>query len=573
LSPGLLAGAVLAATLGWASAATLSPVVTGDAAVSAALSGLPNKALASGGASAFSSSDIGANYDAGDVNDGLSDNSGFSWIPSTTASNEFVAVQFPSPITLASVVWLGEQGYNGRSGGTYSLQYTTDSSPSTNSTWTEIGTYTYSETGCASPMPRSLFVFPVVPNVTGMRLVMEQSTCGEQLAVQEFEAYGPFTSPPSITTQPAGGTVMAGDDFSFSLLASGAYSFQWYKNGLSISGATSYSYSISGVTTNDTGTYLVVAGNGLGSVTSAPVVLTVTSAPVYATYSAAVLAASPIHYYPLNETNGTTAADLGSLATSGGVYDGGITLGQPSGAGLLGLAPHFDGKPGTFVDLGLFHPGDSVTVEAWVNLDSDAPVGTFNSFVARWDGSYELDFAAGEVANLWVRNDSNATGDAAAASSAARGQWHYIVGEFSGGVASIWVDGVKGSQGNTGGVLQNAGPTPDRVLIGATRDGTINSFNFKGFIADVAFYDHALSSGQIRSHYNTVTLSSAPTLGIQRAVMLSWPTFPPGYVLQAASNAAGPYVTVTNTPTVEGGQFTVALPINQAESFFRIVRP
>jgi hypothetical protein len=573
LSPGLLASAVLAATLGSAPAATLTPVAVGDPAVNAAIGGLVNLALASGGATAFASSEIAANYDAGDVNDGLSDNSGYAWIPATTGTNEFVAVQFASPITLAEVVWLGEQGYNGRSGGTYSLQYTTDANPSTNSIWTEIGTYTYTEAGCATPMPRTLFAFSAVQKVTAMRLVMEQSNCGIQLAIQEFEAYGPISGPPVITTQPAGGTVMAGDDFTFTVLATGGFSFQWLDNGVNISGATNGTYSLSNVTTNNGGTYMVVAGNGIGSVTSAPAVLTVTSAPVFLTYSAAVLADGPIHYYPLSETSGTNAADLGSLATTGGVYDGGITLGQPSEAGLLGLVPHFDGKAGTYVDLGSFYAGSNTTVEAWVNLDTDAPVGTWNSYVARWDGSFELDFASGDIANFYLRNDSDTFGDAVAASSAARGQWHLMIGEFVGGVGSIWVDGVQGAQSNIGGALQDAGPTPDRTLIGATRDGTNNSFNFKGFIADVAIYNYGLSAGQIRSHYNTVVESTPPALTIQRAVMLSWPTFPPGYVLQGSTSVSGPYVTVTNTPVVEGGLFTVALPISQGDSFFRVVKP
>ena len=36
-------------------------------------------------------------------------------------------------------------------------------------------------------------------------------------------------------------------------------------------------------------------------------------------------------------------------------------------------------------------------------------------------------------------------------------------------VVTMFVDGVKGSEQNIGGVLQNAGPSPDRVVnIGAT---------------------------------------------------------------------------------------------------------
>ena len=60
------------------------------------------------------------------MNDGIIDNSGFSWIPATNATNEYVGVNFLFPITLAAVVWQGQTGYNGRSGGNYTLEYTSD---------------------------------------------------------------------------------------------------------------------------------------------------------------------------------------------------------------------------------------------------------------------------------------------------------------------------------------------------------------------------------------------------------------------------------------------------------------
>ena len=52
----------------------------------------------------------------------------------------------------------------------------------------------------------------------------------------------------------------------------------------------------------------------------------------------------------------------------------------------------------------------TVSVEAWVNLNPEAPA-TFLPVVARWDGSYELDVnagAGGGKANFVTRNDTNA---------------------------------------------------------------------------------------------------------------------------------------------------------------------
>jgi len=100
--------------------------------------------------------------------------------------------------------------------------------------------------------------------------------------------------------------------------------------------------------------------------------------------------------------------------------------------------------------------------------------------VARWDGSYELDIMTDERSQLVVRNPGGGIGSGFSPSTISRARWHHFVGIFSGGVATLWIDGVKGADLNLGGVLQNAGPVPDRVMIGATRDGSNASSTSRG---------------------------------------------------------------------------------------------
>lgn len=223
-----------------------------------------------------------------------------------------------------------------------------------------------------------------------------------------------------------------------------------------------------------------------------------------AQYSAAVLADNPIHYYRLEESDPLleTAVDSGTLASHPGTFTGGITLGQSSSNPALGAAARFDGAAGTFIDLGLFHPGDNATVETWIKLSAAAPAGSFHAAVARWDGSYEIDVATDERANFVVRNQANVFGLAASSVAVERDRWHHLVGVFDGGTASIYLDGVLGGTiANVGGTLQNAGPAPDRVLIGATRSGSAASFNFNGLIDEVAIYDYALPAARVQAHY------------------------------------------------------------------------
>jgi hypothetical protein len=192
--------------------------------------------------------------------------------------------------------------------------------------------------------------------------------------------------------------------------------------------------------------------------------------------------------------------------------------------------------------------------------------------VARWDGSFELDINNADTPNFVVRRDGNAFGAAAGTTPAARSQWHHMVGIFNNGVVTMFVDGVKGSEQNIGGVLQNAGPSPDRIMIGATRSGTVSSFNFKGLIDEVAIYDYALSAAQVRAHFKAIQ-TAPPSLAIQPAVIISWPSFPPGYVLQSANAISGPYLNYTNTIYPEGNLLKAAVPLNGPYRFFQLIKP
>ncbi len=96
---------------------------------------------------------------------------------------------------------------------------------------------------------------------------------------------------PSITTQPVGQTVTAGQSASFSVTATGSatLTYQWTKNGVSISGATGTTYTIANAASGDMGNYAVVVANSVSSVTSnsAALVVSALSAPVPDGYAAA----------------------------------------------------------------------------------------------------------------------------------------------------------------------------------------------------------------------------------------------------------------------------------------------
>ncbi|HTL59116.1 MAG TPA: carboxypeptidase regulatory-like domain-containing protein [Candidatus Limnocylindrales bacterium] len=87
--------------------------------------------------------------------------------------------------------------------------------------------------------------------------------------------------PPSISTQPAGQTVVAGTSATFLVVAGGSspLSYQWRLNGNSIGGATTSTYTKNNAQTNDAGTYSVLVTNSMGQMLSSGALLKVQMIP------------------------------------------------------------------------------------------------------------------------------------------------------------------------------------------------------------------------------------------------------------------------------------------------------
>jgi nitrogen fixation protein len=82
---------------------------------------------------------------------------------------------------------------------------------------------------------------------------------------------------PSITAQPYGETINAGTSVVLNVVASGAppLTYQWFKNGVAIAGATNVTLTIPSAQSIDAGTYTVAVRNSVGAVTSTGATLTV----------------------------------------------------------------------------------------------------------------------------------------------------------------------------------------------------------------------------------------------------------------------------------------------------------
>jgi hypothetical protein len=144
-------------------------------------------------------------------------------------------------------------------------------------------------------------------------------------------------APPSITTQPASTTVIAGQTATFSVAATGAapLTYQWKMNGSAISGATSTSYTTPATTTgNSSEQFTVTVTNGAGSTTSNAGTLTVNAATLVLNANKTSLSFSSVNIgsnnvLPVVFTNGGNSnVTISTVTVSGAGY---TASGVPSG--------------------------------------------------------------------------------------------------------------------------------------------------------------------------------------------------------------------------------------------------
>jgi large repetitive protein len=145
---------------------------------------------------------------------------------------------------------------------------------------TPAPTYQWNKNGSAisGATGASYTIASTTTGSAGTYTVVATNTAG---AVTSSSAVLTINTPPGFTTQPSSQTVIAGNSVTFAAAAGGSPSptFQWKKNGSSISGATSASYTISSVATGNAGSYTVVATNSAGAVISNAATLTVNPTP------------------------------------------------------------------------------------------------------------------------------------------------------------------------------------------------------------------------------------------------------------------------------------------------------
>jgi hypothetical protein len=309
---------------------------------------------------------------------------------------------------------------------------------------------------------------------------------------------------------------------------------------ITIASPSTTNYTDQGLTNGTTYYYVVSAVNYLGESGNSSEVNVTPVTPVPDSYESAVVTDNPLAYWPLNETNGSTAYDL--VGGYNGTYVGGVTLANP-GVPFLGFSSAsstalFDGTS-AYVDVpeGPFNFTNAFTVVAWVKVPA---ISHFSGILGHGDSSWRVSInPSGDPAG----NDGNSSGDAASPTSILGTNWHMLAYACAGptnvgGNGLLYIDGVPVATNTVRTVATN---NLD-VWIGGSPDyGTARLL--AGNIAQAGIFTNALSPAQVLTLYQaatnvlTIKLSIAPVGGGN--LTLFWSR---GTLLQS-TNLAGPWTT------------------------------
>ncbi len=226
-----------------------------------------------------------------------------------------------------------------------------------------------------------------------------------------------------------------------------------------------------------------------------------------ADYSLAVLPTAPLGYWRLNETSGTTAANIGSGGGLNGTYTA-ATLGTagprpPAFNGFEGNnnAPTFNGSS-AFVagSSGLLSGRNAFTVGGWINPQA-APAARTGLFGQ--NDCVEFGFISATTLELWTPGGGSLT---AVPYPFPLNQWHHVIGVADGSTIRIFIDGVQAGSGGAPTGSYGTSAFGFNIGGGGVQDAAGNFFN--GLIDEVVVYHRALSPAEILGLYQAGTNAS-----------------------------------------------------------------
>lgn len=391
--------------------------------------------------------------------------------------------------------------------------------------------------------------------------------------------------PPQITAQPtpATNTLYSGRTARYSVTAVGSapVTYTWRKGGVAmsdggnVSGAATANLTITNLAAANIGDYDVVIANSFGSVTSVVASLGVIT-PNPNGYEATIVGLSPLAYYRLNETSGTTAFDF--VGGNAGQYASSATMGVPgpqspafygfeannTGVGLTSRIPNsFVTAP--FGSLST----NTVTMCMWINpggiagTDFDNFTGLLVNRNAGVAGGFG--YTGGQIGYTWNNNNAN-TYNFRSGFIPPTNQWSFVGVVVTPSNAVIYAGTPPAAlQTATNVLAHTADVFGNNWQIGNDNNDNLNSGSrgFLGNIDEVVVFTKSLTFSQMQQLYYVGNNGAPVTLTIQPSganVILTWGSG----TLQQSGDINGPFSDVASATS----PYTVSA--SGTQQFFRV---
>lgn len=212
--------------------------------------------------------------------------------------------------------------------------------------------------------------------------------------------------------------------------------------------------------------------------------------PAGATYDATVLSDSPVLFWKLNETSGTSAVDHGSGGYTG-TYQGGYTLGE-TGIGDGETSVLFDGSSGNVTVASGSGPQPATgSIEIWGYWNGSAE-GTLMGDTTGRAPYLSLSSSTG-TPDFGGYSNTNGAADCQGPAPISADAWHHFVGTYDGTTLRLYLDGALDA------TLAWAGPFSYATNAIMAAAGSFGYFG--GKLAKMAVYDTVLSAARVLAHY------------------------------------------------------------------------
>jgi len=208
----------------------------------------------------------------------------------------------------------------------------------------------------------------------------------------------------------------------------------------------------------------------------------------------------------------TTVSTTGAFDTNFSYNNSAITIDAKNGITAIDVIKYnqtwleFDGEGNITIEpTNSINVSGNITISFWINFTKNGTDIMSKWLATNHQRSWAFDMnnegGTSEATNITFRFANGSDSDSVTTIGIMNdSKWHYIVGQWNGTQASIWVDGVLNNTRTpatlTGQIVSNS---TSELFIGKSR---ITAFDYNGSIDDVRILNYSVKKQQIRRVYN-----------------------------------------------------------------------